>query len=53
MWHVGYYGYNWSSTSYDSGGHYRGMYLSFSATELNPSRATSRAYGLQLRCLSE
>ncbi|WP_300728709.1 hypothetical protein [uncultured Rikenella sp.] len=52
MWNVGNNGYSWSSTSYDSGDHYRGMYLNFNVTELNPSNTTNRANGLQLRCLS-
>ena len=52
LWNVGNNGYSWSSTSYDSGDHYRGMYLNFNATELNPSNTTNRANGLQLRCLS-
>ncbi|WP_300828999.1 hypothetical protein [uncultured Rikenella sp.] len=50
---VGNSGYSWSSTSYGSGGHYRGMYLDFNATALYPCYTTYRAYGLQLRCLSE
>ncbi|WP_294600087.1 hypothetical protein [uncultured Rikenella sp.] len=50
---VGRNGYSWSSTSYDSGDHYRGMYLYFSATALYPSSTPDRAPGLQLRCLSE
>ena len=29
------------------------MYLNFTVTSLNPSNANNRAYGLQLRCLSE
>ncbi|WP_294600437.1 hypothetical protein [uncultured Rikenella sp.] len=28
------------------------MYLNFNVTNLNPSNANNRAYGLQLRCLS-
>ena len=50
---VGNSGYGWASTSYDSGDHYRGMYLHFGATALHPSLTTYRAYGRQLRCLSE
>ncbi|WP_294600753.1 hypothetical protein [uncultured Rikenella sp.] len=53
MWGIGSSGFSWSSTSYDSGDHYRGMYLYFNATVLNPSSPTYRAYGQQLRCLSE
>ncbi|WP_300681788.1 hypothetical protein [uncultured Rikenella sp.] len=53
MWNVGNNGYSWSSTSYDSGDHYRGMYLYFYATVLYPSYAAYRASGFQLRCLSE
>ena len=52
LWYVGSNGYSWSSTSYDSDDHYRGMYLNFNVTELNPSNTTNRANGLQLRCLS-
>ncbi len=29
-----------------------GVYLDFNVTNLNPSYASNRAYGLQLRCLS-
>ncbi len=50
---IGNYGFSWSSTSYDSGDHYRGMDLDFNATGLNPNYAAYRAYGNQLRCLSE
>ncbi|WP_294597943.1 hypothetical protein [uncultured Rikenella sp.] len=50
---VGNHGYSWSSASYASVDHYRGMYLNFNATALYPSNADSRAYGFQLRCLSE
>ncbi|WP_299457479.1 hypothetical protein [uncultured Rikenella sp.] len=53
LWYVGNSGYSWSSTSYASGDHYRGMYLDFYATGLAPSTTPCRAYGLQLRCLSE
>ena len=53
MWNVGNNGYSWSSTSYDSGDHYRGMYLNFGTQNLNPSSANYRGYGFQLRCLSE
>ncbi|WP_300856967.1 hypothetical protein [uncultured Rikenella sp.] len=50
---VGTYGYSWSSSSDNSGDHYRGMYLIFSVATLNPSNASFRGHGLQLRCLSE
>ncbi|WP_300850786.1 hypothetical protein, partial [uncultured Rikenella sp.] len=50
---VGKGGYSWSVTSYDSEDHYRGSYLDFYATWLNPSSTAYRAAGLQLRCLSE
>ena len=50
---VGGYGYSWSSTSYGSDDHYRGMFLRFYTQHLYPSLAHYRAYGLQLRCLSE
>ncbi|WP_300728585.1 hypothetical protein [uncultured Rikenella sp.] len=53
LWGVGGNGYSWSSTSYGSGDHYRGMYLTFDVTELAPSYTAHRANGLQLRCLSE
>ncbi|WP_294599709.1 hypothetical protein [uncultured Rikenella sp.] len=51
--YVGNGGYSWLSTSYDSGDHYHGMYLGFTATEFGPNNADLRACGLQLRCLSE
>uniref|UniRef100_UPI0025E5B025 hypothetical protein n=2 Tax=uncultured Rikenella sp. TaxID=368003 RepID=UPI0025E5B025 len=47
--YVGDGGYNWVST--DNG--IFGMFLGFHATWFNPSHADSRAYGFQLRCLSE
>ncbi|WP_300729143.1 hypothetical protein [uncultured Rikenella sp.] len=53
LWGVGIGGYNWSSTSYDSGDRYRGVLLHYYATYLNPSDVYLRAYGFQLRCLSE
>ncbi|WP_304708650.1 hypothetical protein [uncultured Rikenella sp.] len=53
LWRVGSNGYSWSSTSVDSGDHYRGVYLNFHVTWLHPSSASSRAYGYLLRCLSE
>ncbi|WP_304708663.1 hypothetical protein [uncultured Rikenella sp.] len=42
-------GFSWSlaTSSID------GLYLDFGMTALNPSNASSRAYGFQLRCLSE
>ncbi|WP_300730420.1 hypothetical protein [uncultured Rikenella sp.] len=46
-------GYSRSSTSYDAGDHYLGVYLNFGATWFGPSTAAQRAYGFQLRCLSE
>ncbi len=53
LWRVGNRGYIWSSTSYDSGDHSRGMDLGFYATWLGSGAADDRAYGFQLRCLSE
>ena len=50
---VGSSGYGWLATSFKSGGHYRGMYLNFYTTALYPINADARAYGFQLRCLSE
>ncbi|WP_299456714.1 hypothetical protein [uncultured Rikenella sp.] len=46
---VGRNGFSYSSSVSSS----NGMYLNFSVTHLYPSSANSRAYGLQLRCLSE
>ncbi|WP_297628192.1 hypothetical protein [uncultured Rikenella sp.] len=46
---VGNYGYSWSSTVSGT----NGMDLGFSVTWLYPSYADLRAYGFQLRCLSE
>ncbi|WP_300828550.1 hypothetical protein [uncultured Rikenella sp.] len=46
---VGSDGYSWASTAID----YRSMYLHFQTTGLVSGSITSRAYGLQLRCLSE
>ena len=51
--YVGGEGSVWSSASYGSGDHYRGMYLHFNVTWLSPSNTAHRANGLQLRCLSE
>ncbi|WP_300829473.1 hypothetical protein [uncultured Rikenella sp.] len=46
---IGSDGFSWSSTA--SGN--TGVYSHFSTQYLNPGRANFRAYGLQLRCLSE
>ena len=46
---VGSYGYSWSSAF----GNTDGMRLFFYVTGLNPSYASNRATGYQLRCLSE
>ncbi|WP_299458148.1 hypothetical protein [uncultured Rikenella sp.] len=46
---VGYYGYSWSSAV---SGTY-GVFLNFGTQYLNPSNASYRGHGLQLRCLSE
>ena len=46
---VGYGGFSWSSAT---GGIY-GLDLNFSSQRLYTSYSDSRAYGLQLRCLSE
>ena len=46
---VGSNGYSWASTVSGT----NGMYLGFDVTWLHPSNAGSRAYGFQLRCLSE
>ncbi|WP_294596466.1 hypothetical protein [uncultured Rikenella sp.] len=51
--YVGSYGYSWSSTSYGSGDHYRGMYLNFGTVGISTSYADYRSFGFQLRCLSE
>ena len=47
--YVGSYGYSWSSAT---NGIY-GQYLVFSVTSLSSSNALNRAFGFQLRCLSE
>ncbi len=47
--YVGGYGFSYSS----SGNGNNGVYLDFHMTGLNPSHTSSRAYGFQLRCLSE
>ncbi|WP_294600442.1 hypothetical protein [uncultured Rikenella sp.] len=46
---IGYNGYSWSSAVSDTGG----MNLDFHVAWLNPSYASGRANGFQLRCLSE
>ncbi len=46
---IGYYGYSWASTVNDI----HSIYLGLSVTWLNTSYSNSRAYGFQLRCLSE
>ncbi|WP_304708825.1 hypothetical protein [uncultured Rikenella sp.] len=46
-------GYIWSSTSYDSGNHYRSWYLYFGMQSLGSNGTGYHATGLQLRCLSE
>ena len=46
---VGNNGFSYSSSVSGS----NGVYLNFNVTNLNPSNANSRAYGLQLRCLSD
>ena len=46
---VGSSGYSWSSSFSGTSG----VYLTFDVTYLLPGRADSRAYGFQLRCLSE
>ncbi|WP_298081259.1 hypothetical protein [uncultured Rikenella sp.] len=46
---VGSYGCSWASTVSGTGG----MSLGFYVTWLYPSNAYYRAYGFQLRCLSE
>ena len=47
--YVGYHGYSWSSVT--SG--ISGLDLNLHSQNLNPSHADYRAYGFQLRCLSE
>ncbi|WP_300829057.1 hypothetical protein [uncultured Rikenella sp.] len=46
---VGNHGFSWSSTVSGT----NGMYLNFFVTWLGPSSAYYRAYGFQLRCLSD
>ncbi|WP_300681702.1 hypothetical protein, partial [uncultured Rikenella sp.] len=47
--YVGNFGYSWSSTVSGT----NGMHLDFGVRWLHPSGAHYRAYGFQLRCLSE
>ena len=49
LWAVGNNGYSWSSTISSI----QGMYLALECGMLDPVHIDSRAYGLQLRCLSE
>ncbi len=49
LFYIGNYGFSYSSSELGN----NGMFLCFNMTSLNPSDATRRAYGLQLRCLSE
>ena len=49
LWGVGNDGISWS---FVTGGVY-GLDLNFNVAKLNPVNANCRAYGLQLRCLSE
>jgi len=46
---VGHDGYSWASMVSGT----LGVFVGFYAQGLNPSSANSRAYGIQLRCLSE
>ncbi|WP_298081061.1 hypothetical protein [uncultured Rikenella sp.] len=46
-------GFCWSPMSYYSGGRYRSRYLVFHTQGINPINMGARAYGFQLRCLSE
>ncbi|WP_304708263.1 hypothetical protein [uncultured Rikenella sp.] len=50
---VGDNGFCWSPMSYYSGGRYRSRYLVFHTQGINPINMGARAYGFQLRCLSE
>ncbi|WP_297831468.1 hypothetical protein [uncultured Rikenella sp.] len=47
--YVSSYGYSWSSTASGT----NGIYLYFCAAWIDSSFAYPRAYGFQLRCLSE
>ncbi|WP_300851151.1 hypothetical protein [uncultured Rikenella sp.] len=49
LWNVGNSGYSWGST-FDGN---NGMHLSFRVTWLHSNDSYHRAYGFQLRCLSE
>ncbi|WP_300828453.1 hypothetical protein [uncultured Rikenella sp.] len=49
LWGFGNHGYSWSSTCNRS----VGVFLNFGTQYLNSSAANGRAYGFQLRCLSE
>ncbi len=49
LYDVGTSGYSWASTVSGT----NGVGLHFHVAWLNPSNTTYRAYGLQLRCLSE
>ncbi|WP_304708666.1 hypothetical protein [uncultured Rikenella sp.] len=51
MWYVGSHGYSWACTPVTGDGTVR--YLASEPKMFNPSYASSRGYGLQLRCLSE
>ncbi|WP_300646557.1 hypothetical protein [uncultured Rikenella sp.] len=48
-WFNGQYGFVWSSTVYGISAYF----LDFGPQVLNPCHTDDRAYGLQLRCLSE
>ncbi|WP_294597053.1 hypothetical protein [uncultured Rikenella sp.] len=49
MKNVGYGGYSWSATAVPP----HSQYLAAEPNMFNPSHTSSRAHGLQLRCLSE
>ncbi|WP_294600653.1 hypothetical protein [uncultured Rikenella sp.] len=49
MWYVGNYGFSWSSTTSSI----RSLDLYFYSQHFYASNSDSRAYGFQLRCLSE
>ncbi|WP_297626403.1 hypothetical protein [uncultured Rikenella sp.] len=51
MWYVGSHGYSWACTPVT--GDITVRYLASEPRMFNPSYASHRAYGLQLRCLSE
>ncbi|WP_300730490.1 hypothetical protein [uncultured Rikenella sp.] len=50
---VGNEGSAWSYTSFNAENHYCSTYLLFDVPRLDPGYAYRRAYGFQLRCLSE